>query len=242
MKKQLLTLTIYLLLFGCGGKGSNPQPGGGGGGGGTTPPPAPSQATLVLPAQSSVCTTGSVVSDSTSIITFSWDASANTTSYQLNIENLLTNAAVTQTSSQTQVTVTLSRNTPYSWYIISSSTKTATTAQSSTWKFYNAGAGVVSYAPFPADIVSPTFGQTVTPTGGVVALTWTGSDVLANSIANYDVYFGTSKTPALLKSQITTTTINNVSVTANTTYYWEVVTRDDLGNTSNSGVYQFTVN
>jgi hypothetical protein len=242
MKRPLLALTICLLILGCGGKGNNPQPGGNGGGGGTTTPPAPTQASLVSPAQNAVCTTGTIVSDTTSTISFSWDASSNTSSYQLSIQNLVTNAVVTQTTSATQVSVTLLRNTPYAWFVVSSSTKTTTTAQSTTWKFYNAGAGVVSYAPFPADIVSPTYGQDVTPSAGAISLTWKGSDVSANSIANYDVYFGTTKTPPLLQGKITATTISNVTVAPNTTYYWEVITRDDLGNTSSSGIYQFTTN
>jgi hypothetical protein len=244
MKRQLLALMICLVILSCGGKGNNPQPGGGGGtgGGGTTTPPAPAQASLVSPAQNAVCTTGTIVTDSTSAITFSWDASSNTSSYQVSIQNLLTNAVITQTSAQTKVTVTLLRNTPYAWFVVSSSTKTTTTTQSTTWKFYNAGTGTVSYAPFPADIVSPTFGQVVTPSGGAVSLSWQGSDVLAGSIASYDVYFGTAKTPPLLQSNITATTISNLPVSENTTYYWEVITKDNLGNTSSSGIYQFTVN
>jgi len=235
MRKELLIVSVILILTGCGGKKNNPVP---------TPPPDinPTQATLSAPAQNSVCTSGTILSATQSSIAFSWNASTNTNSYNLVVENLLTSDSTVQNTTQTQLTITLLRNTPYSWYIVSKSSKTSATAQSATWKFYNSGPGVVTYAPFPADITSPTFGQIVTPTAGTVDLTWVGSVVAPDVIANYDVYFGTTSTPAILASAITNNFLNNVTVAANTTYYWHVVTRDVSGNTSDSGLYQFSVN
>jgi hypothetical protein len=233
MKKGLLIIPALLILASCGGssKQNNPTP---------IIPATPAKASLSLPAQNAVCTSGTIISATESSITFSWGVSGNTDSYDLSIKNLLTSAVTTQNTTQTQATVTLSRNTPYSWYIVSKSTQTTTTTQSDTWKFYNSGPGVVTYAPFPADITAPTFGQTVT--GPTVNLTWTGSDATPDQVASYDVYFGTTSSPAILKSTITDSFVNSVSVTANQTYYWKVVTRDINGNTSDSGLYQFTVN
>jgi hypothetical protein len=234
MKRGLLTVSVILILMGC-SKHNNPTP--------TPPtPPVPAKAILTFPDQNAVCTTGTILTDSTSSITFTWGQSDNTNSYELDLKNLLTNTITTQSTSQTQLKLTLSRNTPYSWYLVSKSNATSVTTQSDTWKFYNAGKGTVTYAPFPAEIVSPTFGQSVTATAGAVNLTWKGSSVTAGTIANYDVYFGTTNSPSVLKSDITDSFLNNVSVTSGTTYYWKVITRDIIGNTSDSGLYQFKVN
>jgi hypothetical protein len=235
MKKKCLIFFMVLITAACSNKGSdNP-----------TPPvvtvPSPAQASLTAPAQNAVCTAGSVLTDSTTSVTFSWNTSANTNTYGLAIENLLTNAITTQSTSATTLAVTLSRNTPYQWYVVSQSSKTTTTAQSSTWKFYVAGPGVVTYAPFPATITAPTFAQSVTASSGTINLTWTGSDV-ENAITGYDVYFGTGSTPVLFQSGITNMYLDNVNVSSGKTYYWRVITKDSFGNSSDSGVYQFSVN
>ncbi|BAU52454.1 hypothetical protein [Mucilaginibacter gotjawali] len=230
MKRALVIISAIFILTGCGGKKNNPAPA------------APSAAVLSLPSQNEVCTTGTIISATASSITFTWNASANTDSYALTLKNLLTLATTTQNTSATKLTLTLLRNTPYSWSVTSLSSKTSTTAQSDVWKFYNAGPGVVTYAPFPAEIVSPTFGQLVTANAGTVNLKWTGSSVNPGTIVNYDVYFGTTAMPPVLKSAVTGSFINNVAVVSKTTYYWKIITRDIQGNTSDSGIFQFTVN
>jgi len=230
MKSRLLIIPVMLLLMACGGKKNNPAP----------LPPA--KAVLTLPAQGAVCTTGTIISATQSSVSFAWNSAANTDSYDLVLKNLLTSVTTTQSTTDATLTITLTRNTPYSWYVVSKSTKTSTTAKSDTWKFYNAGPGIVTYAPFPAEITSPGFGQNVTAASGVVDLIWQGSSVNAGTILNYDVYFGTSTTPAIFKSAVTDSFVNNVNVSSGITYYWKVITRDVNGNTSDSGMYQFTVN
>lgn len=242
MKKGiLLIIPAILILMGCGGGKQNDP----------TPAPvqvsAPNKVALSAPAINSVCTTGTIISATQSSISFSWAASSNTDSYDLYLKNLLNSAVTTQNVTATQATVTLLRNTPYSWYIVSKSTKTTTTAQSDVWKFYNAGSGTVTYAPFPAEITSPTFAQNVSATAGAINLAWAGSPVntgtiVTTPIATYDVYFGTTNTPPVLKSGVADSFLNNVAVTSKTTYYWKVITKDALGNTSDSGLYQFNVN
>jgi hypothetical protein len=232
MKNRILFIALILILQGCGGsKKNNPAPSN-----------SPAKAVLTSPTQNAVCTTGTIISATQSSILFAWDASANTNSYDLVLKNLLTSATTTQSTTANQLTVTLARNTPYSWYIVSKSSQTATTAQSDTWKFYNAGAGVVTYAPFPAEIISPTFGQNVTASSGTTNLTWKGSSVNPGTITSYDVYFGTTNNPPMVNNAITDSFVNGVAVTSKTTYYWKVITWDMDGNSSDSGLYQFTVN
>jgi len=225
-----MIISAIFILTGCGGKKNNPAPA------------SPAAALLSSPSQNEVCTTGTVISATESSITFTWGASANTDSYQLTLKNLLTSTTTTKNTPATTLMLTLLRNTPYSWSITSISSKTSATAQSAIWKFYNAGPGVVTYAPFPAEIISPTFGQDITATSGTVNLKWAGSSVNPGTIANYDIYFGTTATPPVFKSGITSSFVNNVTVTSKITYYWKIITRDIEGNTSDSGLSQFTVN
>ena len=211
-------------------------------GGGNEAPPAPTAATLSSPVNNEACTTGTVISETESRITFSWLAGTNADSYELVVTNLLNQTQQIQAAISTTAELTLKRNTPYSWYVLSKSSKNPTTANSTTWKFYNAGPASSTYPPYPAEIVSPTLGQNLTPINGKINLQWRGSDA-DNDIINYDIYLGTSGTNlTLIKSQHTTSTLADVAVNANTTYYWKVITRDAKGNTSDSGLFEFRTN
>ncbi len=204
-------------------------------------PPAPLATVLNEPLKDEVCFTGKIISDSESTIEFKWTAAANAESYELSIKNLLTSAITTHTTSATNIVLTLTRNTPYSWFVTSKSSKNPTTAVSPTWKFYNSGLGATSYPPYPAEIISPTLGQKIIATNGKMTLQWRGLDT-DNDIVNYDVYFGTSNSPGILQSKLSETSLANVAVNPATTYYWKVITRDAKGNTSDSGTFQFMVN
>jgi hypothetical protein len=200
----------------------------------------PGKATLVFPAKDALCTVGTNVTATQSTVTFSWNASENTAGYQLTIKNLISGTVTNQLATTNQLAVTLANNTPYSWYVKSVSVTSPDGVKSDEWRFYNAGLGVVSYLPFPATMVAPYYGQPVTAVSGKVTLSWTGSDV-DNDIAGYKVNFGTAVTPALLVENQTTTTLS-VDVISGKTYYWQIVTKDAVGNTSNSEIYKFTVN
>ena len=229
MRNLLFILLAMLLVSGC--HKSN-----------QVPPvnASPSQAILTFPLQNAVCVSGVNVSDSLSTVIFTWNPSDNTDNYDLYLKNLLTGTVKVQNTIHPQLALTILRNTPFSWYILSKSTKFPGNAQSDTWKFYNAGLGTVTYTPFPAQITAPTYGKSVA--AGTINLTWTGSSVNPNTIINYDVYFGTTNSPPIFKSAIADSFVNGVNVTSKSTYYWRVVTRDFSGNTSDSGLYQFSVN
>lgn len=234
MRLLLLTILPALLFVGCGKKiADSPDPGG-------VPGNPVLTASLTFPEQNAVCTTGTIVSDTQSSVTFTWKAGVNAAGYDLVLKNLLTNNTSTQNTTDVKITVTLNRNTPYSWYVVSKSAATTATAQSDTWKFYNSGPGITTYAPFPAELTSPTYAQAVN--ASTINLTWKGSTPTAGTIANYDIYFGTAAAPPLYKANVTDSFLNNISIVTKTTYYWKVVTRNADGNTAHSAVSQFTVN
>lgn len=228
MIKRLFILILVFAIAACGTKKStDPQP------------ETPGAFTLLLPVKDQVCTTGTVVSTSESTIIFQWAASSNASGYEVVIKNLLTQAETRQNVSSTHATATLARNTPYSWYVNAKSSNSATT-KSDVWKFYNSGPGIESYAPYPAELLTPQFGEIVTAVSGKISLTWRGSSA-GNNIDYYNVYFGASNNPSLFKAQTKDSFVNDVAVTPGTIYYWTIITVDKNGNVSTAPMANFYV-
>lgn len=209
----------------------------GGGGGGTTPTPTaktPGKAVLTSPANNKTCeevnTSGQV--------TFSWNASTDTDKYDLKITNLNTQGVTNQNNiTTTSKAVTLTKGIPYSWSITSKNEGTKTTT-SDIWQFYLAGDGVVNYAPFPATAVSPSPGASVARTSGKVTIEWSGSDADDDTLTytlEMDTTDGIQGT--VIADDISASSVE-VSVEADTVYYWRVISSDGQ-NTSTSIVYTF---
>jgi hypothetical protein len=153
----------------------------------------------------------------------------------LNKNTTTTVSAITGTTTK----VNLIKGTPYSWKLTSKSSKTTQTGTSETWNFYLAGTGVSNFAPFPATIVSPLPGATVTPKAGKVTLAWTGSDPENDKITytvSVDAVDG-KQTPVAALTDITASTVD-VSVEAGKVYYWRIRSSDG-SNASTTVVYQF---
>jgi len=198
----------------------------------------PAKATLVFPGNNSECTEGTVVNDSESSITFQWETSANTDTYELNVKNLNTGNVFKANANLNQIPITLNSNTPYEWFVVSKSNNSNETSTSDVWKFYNAGAGVLNYAPFPADVISPKMGESLAATTSV-NLQWQGNDV-DNDIAEFEILFGTTTQPSANIGATAQSTLS-VTVASGQRYYWRVITRDNAGNTSQSEIFEFRV-
>jgi hypothetical protein len=235
MKKNIFLLSTLFILAACGGgKKSDPTPPD------PVKPENPRAAVLVFPEKNAVCISGNSVSATESSIVLQWKKSDHTDNYDVSIKNLQSGAVETKTTDKLSATVTLLKNTPYSWEVTSKSGKVSNTAKSEIWKFYNAGEGISAYAPFPADELIPSNGQEVQAVNGKVALTWKGTDT-DNDILNYDIYFGEKVNPVLYKKEQIGNQLDGVSVKSATKYYWKVITRDSRGNTSESALASFTV-
>jgi hypothetical protein len=229
--KRFTLVAIIFSLFACGKKSAD----------NTVAVNPPDKATLTAPLANSACIAGTNVTATQSDVLFSWGNAANANSYDLYIKNLLTNNTSVQTTTNTQITVTLPRATPFSWYVISKSNSTSQTTQSDVFKFFNAGAAKANYSPFPADLITPTTGQSVTAVNGKVTLTWKGTSI-DNNIASYSLYTGSTVAGlTLFKANLTATTYD-LSVNSAATYYWQIVTIDAFGDYSLSEVHQFAVN
>src|SRR5210317_1676418 len=232
MKKVLLGIVVIsLIAVSC----SKDTPGGGGGG--TTPTPTaktPGKAVLTSPANNKTCeevnTSGQV--------TFSWNASTDTDSYDLKIINLNNQQQINQNNiTTTSKAVTLTKGIPYSWNITSKNKGDKTTT-SDTWQFYLAGDGEVNFAPFPALPVSPAPGSQVTPTDGAITLEWSGSDADGDTLSyiiEMDTTDGLQETIVVESTNDTQATVN---VDTDTIYYWRIITSDGV-NSATSIVYSF---
>ena len=220
---------IYFFLFiliGCSGSsggGETPEP--------PPPPPAPTVAVLKTPAQNSECLDGENVE-------FSWNSSQNTDSYTIVVKNLLTTAQISQTTTSTSVTIKLDVGQPYSWFITSSSSVSSQTASTTKWKFYLKGDPTSNYAPFPADLISPKSESNVNV--GNVKFEWNGSDVDENDTLKFDLYVDSENPPTTRVKSNLTSNSSNLNLDSGT-YYWKVITKDDSGSNSDSGVSMFKV-
>jgi hypothetical protein len=245
MKKQLLYITlISLFLVACSGGEPGETP---------TPQPQvkiPTAASLVSPANNTECNQGNIISTDLSSVLFQWNPSENTNTYTLKVTNLNTNTVQEQSSSNTSLSMALKRGTPFSWKVVSKSNSTTQTAESGTFRFFNAGAPVENHTPFPAEAISPSRGATLT---GVTSITieWESSDIDNDLAAHTVQLLGSSEVldqvdfdnETTVTYQTTTTqSINEVAVEAGKIYYWQVKSQDEVGNSATSEIFEFRVN
>ncbi|MGD1947100.1 MAG: hypothetical protein ACFB0A_12775 [Croceivirga sp.] len=238
-----IVLILMLIFMGCGGSdGDDDAPNPTGGTDDEPEIPAPTASTLIFPEDNSECTTGVInpENETLSTITFEWNASQNTDSYFVTVTDLNSGTSTFANVATNSADITLSRGTPFSWFVNSRAQGTTTNTDSATFRFYNEGPGIENYAPFPAVAVNPTRGQNLS---GITSVTleWSTSDI-DDDIDEYEIFFGTD--PAALTSlgKVTETNLADISVTAGTTYYWEVITKDAVENTSTSETFEFRIN
>lgn len=199
---------------------------------------SPTAATLLSPNNLELCTTGTVLSDTKSEVLFIWEESKNTTSYEIHIINLSSEIEDVFTTENTQISLTIDRGSPYNWYVLSKTNSSANVAKSSVWAFYNAGLGIENHIPFPATAISPELGENIT--GNSINLEWSTNDI-DNDVVGCDLYFGSSANPPLFQNSITNDFISNINISSGTTYYWKIVTKDSVGNESESSTFYFLV-
>ncbi|WP_296381260.1 hypothetical protein [Winogradskyella sp.] len=192
---------------------------------------------LVFPYQDELCNEGTDLTPTESTVFFEWMPNDNAEIYTLTIENLETGTITEYETVDFIFSVTIERAQAFRWFVNYNFQEQP--QESAIWNFYNAGSGVQTYAPFPAEILAPSMAQTIPATNTSVNLQWSGSDV-DDDIVAYDVYFGTNNDPSIIANDISVNQ-QTVSVVSGTIYYWNVVTKDAEGNISESGVHQFSV-
>ena len=242
-------LLLSILLFSCSAEDDS---------GSSTPPtttqqpsptpapqvPTPGKSSLSAPDNNEVCFEGEAVDTSNSAVTFKWDASSDTDSYDLQITNQETSETQTESGiTLTSKEVTLATDISYGWKVISKSKDTSETSTSEIWQFYLAGDGQENYAPFPATIFNPSSGATVDASDGKIILSWGGNDPDESDTLTYTIYFDDIdglQDPSGDNTGVSETSLE-VSVESGKTYYWRVKTSDEKSS-SFTLVYSFFVN
>lgn len=230
MKKVLYTLALSTVLWSCGG----------GGGGGDTPDPtpvnnAPTAPTLVYPTNNLLCIDN--------VLVFDWnastDADGDVLNYQIQVatDAQFTNIAHTLSSASTEKSITLEKGKAYYWRVKATDPKNESSDYSATFQFYTEGVGVSNHLPFSPVLVSPAIGSV--ESGATVNLQWTASDVDADDVLTYDVYFGTANPPTTVHTADLGTANLDVDLAASTNYYWKVVVKDGQGGQTNGQVWDF---
>jgi hypothetical protein len=137
-------------------------------------------------------------------------------------------------SNQTETTYdpgTLSYFTTYYWQVVSKDSS-GTEIAGPIWTFTT-----VSNPPQFVEF-SPTDGATGVETAPT--LTWTAFDPDPGDTITYDVYFGRNNPPALKETNQTSNTYSPSFLLSVTTYYWQVVARDNHGSETVGPVLSFT--
>lgn len=200
----------------------------------------PAKANLQYPNLNSRCTEGSTTADDKTEIIFRWVKGTHTTATDLMVKNLRTEEVTKFNASEESHAVTLQTGTPYSWWILSYNESTAQPTSSAVWKFYTSGKGITNYAPFPADLVSPA-NEALLPADKLqVNLEWEGNDVDEEALS-YDLYFGEQADFSEAYRKRLNSSSFELEVAPEKSYFWQVITRDAAGNTSESDIGTFSV-
>lgn len=189
-------------------------------GGGSTPVSAPT-----APASPSPASGATNVSTSP---TLSWGAGANATSYDVYFGTSSSPGLVKNVTTTSYAPGALGNNIKYYWKIVAKNT--AGSASSAVWSFTTDPPSTTA----PSAPASPSPASGATGVSTTKALSWAAS----SGATSYDVYFGTSSSPALVKN-VTTTGYAPGTLSNSTKYYWKVVAKNSTGSTSSS-TWSFT--
>ncbi len=238
MKKYINVFISIILLISCSGSddgGEEPSPK-------VEPSPSLTAATLIFPDNNLECNEGINITETESTVEFKWEESSTVDTYEVVVTDLVNGTVINTSTSDTKINITLNRATPYSWFVISNSLTDE--AKSETWRFYNSGRGVTSYAPFPATIISPEIGaKVIVNEASNITLTWDSADV-DNDLTSYKLYVGISLDSISFVADIDNpeNTSYNLDITKGNRYYWQIISIDEKGNQSESSTGSFYVN
>lgn len=228
MKKSIFIVVLGIILWSCGGSGGEKPPV-------VAENNAPTTPTLIYPSANLLCIENS--------ITFKWNASTDpdpgdTVTYQIEIakNNSFSQIVESITNTSTSRDISLEKGVAYYWRVSAKDTKNKTSSYSTVNSFYTEGNGVSNYLPFSAEIGEPNLNAVVKESS--TTLTWNASDV-DNDPLTYDVYFGTDNPPATKVGSNLTDKSIDVTLTNSTTYYWNVIVKDDKGGQTIGQVWNF---
>ncbi|WP_318308504.1 hypothetical protein [Flagellimonas crocea] len=192
---------------------------------------APSKPNAILPVNGETCSDYIEVpqDESKAIVLFTWESTANATSYLLEVfdGDVVVNSI---RASRTDTEATLDKGKSYTWTITAENTAGQTT--SDTMSFTTPGEAIANYAPYAAEI-STTFNIETSE----LEISWVGSDK-DNDPLVYDITVNTSEGANVIEQTgLIETTLEPFSVVLGETYSISVKSIDDTGNFSLSTTY-----
>lgn len=182
---------------------------------------APSATTLSAPANGATSVSTSP--------TLSWSAASGATSYDVYFGTSSSPALYSNTASTSLAVSGLTSGTTYYWRVVAKNS-CGSAASSATYSFSTASSCSV---PAAATLGAPSNGATGVSTAPTIS--WSA----ASGATSYDVYFGTSSSPALY-TNTTSTSLALSALSGSTTYYWRVVAKNACGSAASSGTNSFT--
>ena len=191
------------------------------------PPPAPGQATNFLPTNGA---TGVSITQSCS-----WDAATNASSYDVYFGT--TTNPIIRSSEQAATSFNpeeLEYSTVYYWRIDPRGSGGVTTGAIISFTTEDDPGSIIN----PPDEVTVGFPNNFEVSSNPVTLDWTAP---GNDPSGYDVFFGT--TPGALdqiSTDQTNTTTETSSLSAGTTYYWDVTAKNSVGSTAMASEFSFS--
>jgi hypothetical protein len=197
----------------------------------------PSAVNLMYPAQNLLCI------DTT--ITFEWseaiDPENDVLEYNIIIatDRDMTNIIENKMTTSSQFTVTLEKKTAYYWKVDALDIDNNQGTESEIFAFYTKGEGVLNYAPFTSELVSPENNGQVNATS--VSLTWDAADTNAGDTLTYELYFGENSSLTLIDDTLIVKS-QAVSIESGKSYSWKVNVKDQDGAKSIGQIWSFTVN
>tara|TARA_Y100000385_G_scaffold264189_1_gene297351 strand:+ start:34 stop:738 length:705 start_codon:yes stop_codon:yes gene_type:complete len=202
----------------------------------------PGNVNLVSPSNNNLCENGVEVSNNTSSVTFNWNFSENTESYDIVITNLDTNQESLNSSiTSNSFEKILTKGHPYSWKVTSRNNESTQQGNSPTWNFYLSADGITNYSPFPAQLIYPENNQNFDNNTNSIVLDWIGSDI-DNEDLIYTIYFDNvdgNQSPQQSLIDILEDEIE-INVETNNSYFWKIKTSDGQ-NSSFSQIYEFHI-
>jgi hypothetical protein len=198
---------------------------------------APSAVNLIYPSQNLLCIENT--------ITFNWseaiDPENDALEYNIIIatDRAMTNIIENETTTSSELTFILEKQTAYYWKVDALDVKNNQGTESEIFAFYTKGEGVLNYAPFASELVSPENNGQVNATS--VILTWEAADANTDDILSYELYFGENSDLNLMDDTLTEKSYT-VSVESGKTYSWKVNVKDQNEAKSIGQTWTFTVN
>lgn len=158
--------------------------------------------------------------------TLSWTGASGASSYDLYLGKVSSPPFMAATGTPSYAAPVLDVDTVYYWRIVPKNI-CAAGPSSPTWTFRTAcPLPVAAGTPSPADAASGVLTAS--------SLTWSA----VTGATSYDVYLGTSASPAFA-SNVTGTSFAPPSLTTSTTYFWKIVPKNQCGSAADCPVWSF---